>query len=289
MMRYHRVFLAAASAALILGSFANVALAGDRHGKQCPMSESGKSCCKKMGKQCPMDGEKKSCCKKGMHEGKQCPMANVLSAKEIAKSPSVKAYNNAFKSMHEGMNIAYTGNVDTDFTRGMIPHHQGAVDMAKVVLQYGKDQEVKNLAEWIVSIQKQEIAQMEHWLTRKGVAKGEKASDYDAEAVTAYEAAMHQMHKDMDIVYSGNADVDFVMGMIPHHQGAIEMAKIQLKSGMDAEIAKLAEGVIRTQNGEIAVMQRWLKKQGIDCAKTYQDQVAAKRNGTSKHKMKHHH
>ena len=48
--------------------------------------------------------------------------------------------------MHADMSIDYTGDPDKDFIRGMIPHHQGAIDMAKVVLKYGKDPKVKELA-----------------------------------------------------------------------------------------------------------------------------------------------
>lgn len=76
----------------------------------------------------------------------------------------------------------------------------------------------------------------------------------------AYEAAMAKMHKDMAIEYTGDADADFVRGMIPHHQGAIDMAKVELQHGKDPAIRKLAADVIKAQEAEIARMQQWLKQ-----------------------------
>jgi uncharacterized protein (DUF305 family) len=62
--------------------------------------------------------------------------------------------------MHRGMEIAPTGDPDRDFARLMIPHHQGAIDMALVQLKYGRDQRLKRLAQSIVVEQNQEIAYM---------------------------------------------------------------------------------------------------------------------------------
>ncbi|HAV08351.1 MAG TPA: DUF305 domain-containing protein, partial [Rhodobacteraceae bacterium] len=59
---------------------------------------------------------------------------------------------------------------------------------------------------------------------------------------------------------TGNADVDFVAGMLPHHQGAVEMAQIVLEHGTDPEVRKLAEAIIAAQQTEIAWMKDWLAK-----------------------------
>ena len=66
------------------------------------------------------------------------------------------------------------------------------------------------------------------------------------------------MHNAMDITYTHDVDVDFLRGMIAHHQGAVDMANVQLKYGKDAQVKRLAQDIIRAQNLEIAWMQNWL-------------------------------
>jgi uncharacterized protein (DUF305 family) len=68
--------------------------------------------------------------------------------------------------MHKDMGIALSGDADRDFAQSMIPHHQGAIDMARIVLKHGKDPEIRKLAEAVVSAQESEIAQLKEWLAR---------------------------------------------------------------------------------------------------------------------------
>jgi uncharacterized protein (DUF305 family) len=74
-------------------------------------------------------------------------------------------------------------------------------------------------------------------------------------------SSMAKMHAAMAaVVPSGKSDVDFVRLMLPHHQAAIDMAKIQLLYGKDPEMRRLAQEIITDQQSEIDLMQLWLKR-----------------------------
>jgi len=93
-------------------------------------------------------------------------MKGMTMTAKPAASPADNAFAASMKTMMTGMHVKPTGKPDEDFVLMMIPHHQGAVDMAKVELQYGTDPELRQLATDIVAAQEKEIAQMKAWLEK---------------------------------------------------------------------------------------------------------------------------
>lgn len=85
-------------------------------------------------------------------------------------------------------------------------------------------------------------------------------SSANSESAKAFMAAHEKMMKGMSMKMTGDPDVDFINGMIPHHQAAIDMAQVELKYGKDEETRKLAQDIIKAQESEIAQMKEWLAK-----------------------------
>jgi hypothetical protein len=84
-------------------------------------------------------------------------------------TPAVAEYQAAHASMMRGMAVPYTGDPDADFRIQMIPHHQGAIDMARVALRHAKDPWTRQMAEGVIVEQQREIAEMQQWLVRRGI------------------------------------------------------------------------------------------------------------------------
>lgn len=168
--------------------------------------------------------------------------------------PFMQDHQRMMDDMHS---MELTGDADYDFVRGMIPHHQGAIDMAKTLLAEGTDPELLALAEEIIQAQKTETAEMEAWLAAYGDPQpGEHAADIRS----GYERANSRMMRDMMVEATGDINRDFVLGMIPHHEAAIDMAYILLRYSEDTELRTLAEAVIREQEREIRDMRAWLDR-----------------------------
>jgi uncharacterized protein (DUF305 family) len=176
----------------------------------------------------------------------------------------------AMNKMMAGMNIKPSGDVDHDFTAMMIPHHQGAIDMAQAELQYGRNQKLLRIAQEIVVEQLQEIAAMRlangepaspTWVTSGAHDAPAAAASHktnpggDAPFISRSNAAMDKMMTDMAVKPTGDVDHDFVAMMVPHHQGAIDMAQAELQYGQNPPLKTIAQEIIVDQMQEIALMR----------------------------------
>jgi uncharacterized protein (DUF305 family) len=101
----------------------------------------------------------------GGHSGHSTPAQTA----QTPSAPSTHGYRQANETMHRNMDITFSGDSDVDFVRGMIPHHQGAIDMAKVALQHTKDEQIRKWATEVIREQEREIAEMQTWLKKKGI------------------------------------------------------------------------------------------------------------------------
>jgi uncharacterized protein (DUF305 family) len=150
---------------------------------------------------------------------------------------------------------------DLRFIDAMTPHHEGAVVMAKDAIQKSKNPKLKALAEAILKAQPLEINQMKEW--RKAwyptVSNAPIAwhNEMNHEMAMSVEQ-MKAMHMSMDLgAADAGYDVRFLDAMIPHHEGAVMMAKELLKKSTRSEMQTFAKAIIRSQQAEINQMKQW--------------------------------
>lgn len=169
-------------------------------------------------------------------------------------------YTTIFNNMKKEMNAAAnTGNVNLDFVLEMIPHHEGGINMAKAIVKYGSNPEVKKIAENIITSQSAQIPIMEELKTKFEKEKPSSKAD-SKKYIKEYDKIKDTMFKKMkDVIITDNVDVNFLQEMIYHHEGAIGMANNILKYTTDPELKKLAENMVSTQSKGVEEMKSLLR------------------------------
>ncbi|MEC6798528.1 MULTISPECIES: DUF305 domain-containing protein [Photobacterium] len=160
----------------------------------------------------------------------------------------------AMSGMHT---LKLTGDPDLDFIGGMLPHHEGAIVMSESILPTLTNPEVHKLAVNIIKSQKEEVVYMKQWLaSHKELPLAQRDIANSQEMMTKSMKIMHNM---MEVKLTGRPNVDFVAGMLPHHEAAVEMAEVIMPYLKDQSTKTFAQNIIKAQLKEIAFMKTWLK------------------------------
>jgi len=152
-------------------------------------------------------------------------------------------------------------NFDLRFIDGMIPHHQGAITMAKEAQQKSQRPEIKKLADEIVMAQAKEIAELQIWRKQWYPNASSMPMAHNAKMGHMMEMNADQMKGMMMTQDLGAQDAEFdlrfINAMIPHHQGAVIMAQDASTKSTRPEIKQLSKDIISSQQIEIKQMQDW--------------------------------
>lgn len=145
-------------------------------------------------------------------------------------------------------------HTDGAFIAEMVPHHEAAIEMAEMAQTSAQRPEIQQLAQEIVATQGEEISQLEDIHGRL----------FDAPLGEVEHGSLGLSEEDSGMSHDASAlegaedfDMEFIDMMIPHHQGAIRMAQVELDSGQDSELKSLAQAIIAAQSAEIEEMNQW--------------------------------
>lgn len=184
-------------------------------------------------------------------------------------APQTDTTSNTEVSQHSGMHHGEMdlgpadAEYDLRFIDAMIPHHEGAIAMAKAAQEKSQRPEMQQLAREIISAQEREIAQLKQWRKTWYPDAGNTPMAYHAEMghsmpMTEEQRQSMMMTRDLGAV-DAEFDRRFIRAMIPHHEGAVEMGKDALNKTQRAEIRQLSQAIVSAQEQEIEQMKQWEK------------------------------
>ena len=144
---------------------------------------------------------------------------------------------------------------DKAFIDAMVPHHQGAIVMARVALENAEHEEIRELSRNIVSTQQAEIGEL------KAIKKEEFGTSHvPMEMSSEQMRGMGMMMDPQSLAEENPFDRAFIDAMIPHHRSAIEMAKVANQESENPRIKELAQNIMSAQKAEIEQMRRWQER-----------------------------
>lgn len=143
---------------------------------------------------------------------------------------------------------------DERFIDAMVPHHQGAIDMAEVALENAEHLELPQLADNVISTQQAEIEQL------RSIKEQEFGTSEVPTQMSPEEMEMMGMEDPAELANQRPFDLAFINAMIPHHESAIEMAQVALAESDNPAVRDLAGRIVDDQTREIEQMRGWLEE-----------------------------
>lgn len=144
---------------------------------------------------------------------------------------------------------------DERFIDEMVPHHQGAVEMAEVALENAEHEEIKQLSENIVSAQRSEIKELKD-IKQEEFGTSEVPMQMDEGQIED----MGMMEDPQSLADEKPFDKAFIEAMTPHHRSAIQMANVALEESDNPQIKELAGNIVEGQERELSQMQTWRER-----------------------------
>lgn len=186
--------------------------------------------------------------------------AHDLNTNSLSNAPTVdhNAMGHGNTASHSEMQSspnAASAPYDLQFIDTMSAHHKGAVDMSMLAEKRAQHSELKELAANIIGDQEREIARMSEWRDR-WFAEKTKAINMEFPGMSHGMGGMDL--KSLESLKGNEFDIEFLKQMIPHHEGAVEMAKDLQKQDSHSELKELARDIITAQEEEIKQMRSWL-------------------------------
>jgi len=172
------------------------------------------------------------------------------------ESKMMLAMSKGMEAMHA---VKLTGNADVDLSKMMAKHHKSAIAMAQEELDEGNDAQLKEMSNAIIKKQQAEIEQLNAIIHDLKAAK----PDYDpnnknAGLGSALNKNMMRMMQ-MGEMSKSSVDHEFASMMKKHHQDGVDMARLMVEFGHDARVKQLGNAIIKDQEAEISVFERWLE------------------------------
>jgi uncharacterized protein (DUF305 family) len=187
------------------------------------------------------------------------PMNSAMNQNSMPMNSNMNHNSMDHSAMKSDPNAA-SAPFDLQFIDTMSQHHQGAIEMSETALKKSANDELKKFAQKIIDDQKKEITQLATW-RKTWFAEAPPARNMEMPGMSDSMKMMNADHmKMMDAMTGADYDIHFLDMMIPHHQGAVAMAKEALQKSEKAEIKTLANAVIKAQEAEIKQMNDWKAK-----------------------------